>query len=92
MQFNLQKLNEVIKSSNLKPAEQEEFLFLFSKISDKKLDAVINVLKDDPNWINKLYKNYETKKKALKQKDKSAWQEILQDEYDTLIKIESLDY
>jgi len=92
MQFNLLKIKEIVKSSGLTPSEQEEFLSLLAKTSNRELDVVLGVFKEDPSWIEKFYKNYQAKKKAIKKKDKTAWRELLQEEYNTLRQIETLDY
>lgn len=86
------KINEIVRSSKLSPAEQEEFLSLLSQSTDEELVAVVNVCKDDQRWIGKLYENYKEKKQAIEKKDTNAWREIVQNEHDALREIESRDY
>jgi len=92
MDFNLIKLDKIIRSSGFELKEKEELLLLFTKASDKELCTLSKLLEKNPNWITEVYKNYITKKKAFRHGDNVVWQKILQQEYNYLREIESLNY
>lgn len=88
MNSNLNKLQKLISSSSLFDEQKKEFLSLFSKAKDKDLKYVVNLFKNDPSYIEKIYGAYRIKSVAFKNKDLKAWRRILQKEYQDLEKIE----
>ena len=88
MSSNLSQLQKLISSSGFSNEQKEEFLGLFSKAKDKDLKYVVDLFKNDPSYIEKMYGVYRTKSVAFKNKDKKAWEKILQKEHQDLEKIE----
>lgn len=88
MSSNLSQLQKLIFSSDLSNEQKEEFLGLFSKAKDEDLKYVVDLFKDDPSYIEKIYGVYRVKSAAFKNKNLKAWREILQKEHQDLEKIE----
>ena len=88
MNSNLSQLQKLIFSSDLSDEQKEEFLGLFSKAKDKDLKYVVDLFKDDPSYMEKIYGVYKVKSVAFKNKDKKAWEKILQKEHQDLEEIE----
>lgn len=88
MNSNLNKLQKLISSSDLFDEQKEEFLSLFSKAKDKDLKCIVDLFKDDPSYIEKIYGVYRVKSVAFKNKNLKAWREILQKEHQDLEEIE----
>lgn len=84
MNSNRKKLQKLIVTSNLKKQDQRNLLALFSQTKDKELQSVIDLFKKDPKYICIINNVYNVKASALKSRDKKAWREILQHEYESL--------
>lgn len=59
-----------------------------SSLSKKDLKFIIDLFEKYPEQIEILNKFYKLKRKALKNKDRKAWDNILQQEYKILEEIE----
>ena len=77
---NLDKLKNFIKKSKLSAKDTEYFISFFAKAEDKDLDLVIEVLRENPDWILKINKNIKDKARALKKQDQKAWDKIIAQE------------
>jgi hypothetical protein len=88
MNSNLSQLQKLISSSDLFDEQKEEFLDLFSEAKDEDLKYIVDLFKNDPSYIEKMYGVYRVKSVVFKNKDKKAWEKILQQEYRDLEKIE----
>ena len=88
MTSNLNKLQKIISSSSLFDEQKKEFLSLFSKAKDKDLKCIVDLVRDDPSYIEKIYGVYRVKSAAFRNKDLKTWKKILQKEYQDLEKIE----
>lgn len=91
MSSNLSQLQKLISSSGLSGEQKEEFLSLFSKAKDEDLKYIVELFKDDPSYIEKIYEAYRVKSAAFKNKDLKSWKKILQKEYQDLEKIEKFN-
>ncbi|MBU0620030.1 MAG: hypothetical protein V1768_03860 [Patescibacteria group bacterium] len=84
---NLEKIKNLILSSNLTTEEQKEFLNLLSQIQEKDLEGILSLFEENKDWMKKFYNNYKFKKQAFENKDKNLWNKILDEEKEELEKI-----
>ncbi len=89
MDSNLIKFQKVISKSGLLKEDQDSFKKLFSKASSRDLKFIIDLFEKYPEQIEILNKFYKLKRETLKNKDKKAWNDILQQEYKILEEIEN---
>ena len=86
MSPNLESLARLIRDSNLGEGAKEELIMLFGCLNQKDIDNVVEVFSEMPELIEKIYQNYQAKKAALVKKDRSAWEDILKEEFMYLLK------
>lgn len=88
MNSNLAKLKKMLSESDTPQENQDNFLDLFSGASNEDLMDIVNLFERHPEQIKTLNKFYKFKIKAFKNKDKKAWEEILDQEYQALEELE----
>ena len=84
MSSNLIKLKKLIFHSDLKDADKENLIALFSQAKDKDLKIVVDLFRKDPRYIKIINNVFKAKRKAFQKKDKILWQMILVEEYKSL--------
>ena len=77
---NLDKIKQLLSSSELKQDEQDELYVLFSAKSDVELEPVFALFSEDPGFIKTISQNFIAKRKAIADDDPGAWQTVLQNE------------
>jgi len=80
METNFQKIKELVLTSDIPPADQEELLLTFSKAKDAELESVLKLFSKDISWIRKISDNLKAKNTAAVTGDSDLWKRILQDE------------
>ncbi len=88
MNFNLIKIQKLISKSELTKEDQGNLLNLFSKAKDEDLRDTVDLFEENSSQIKIISDVYKAKIKAFKNKDKKAWEKILQQEHQDLEKIE----
>lgn len=88
MKTNLQKIKELLSNSRLSLQEQEELIILFSRTRDSDLEPVAKLFFENPDWIEKISKNYQSKQKAVTSQNLNDWQKIIQEEESLLKELE----
>lgn len=51
---NLEKIKNLILSSNLTTEEQKEFLNLLSQIQEKDLEGILSLFEENKDWMKKI--------------------------------------
>lgn len=75
-----QRIKIIVERSSLSALQQREFLLLFAQTKDSALAPVLELFLADVHWVDRLYKNYEAKKKALITGSMDAWKDVIQEE------------
>ena len=80
MQTNLEKIKNIIQSSQLSDSDKKELLDVFEKVKDSDLIEIAELLENDPVFVSQLSKNLKAKRIALELKNSDMWQKILETE------------
>ena len=80
-----EQIKRVIAESNLAQEEKDEFSQIISKANTEQLQAIENILSENPEFVATLYKNYKDKLSALAEKDTHQWKKILDKEKDLML-------
>jgi len=80
----IKKLKKSILMSKLSKRDQDNLITLFLEASDRDLKTILNLFEKYPEQIEIVNKFYKAKTKAFKNKDKAAWEDILQQEHEFL--------
>lgn len=83
----MNKIQSLLKKSNLNIAEQTELDNVLNLLPVTELNKLCDFLESHPEWVEKLYKNYKQKKIAASSKDLRKWQDIFNQEKEELKKI-----
>lgn len=84
-QNTYQQIREVIENSKLEDSEKREFAEVFARTKEAPLKPVLKLFKNNPDWIEILYKNYLEKKHAFVVGSMSEWKGILEKEKKEII-------
>lgn len=76
----LDKLKSMIMQSSLSSDEQRDFIGALSQADDAVLQPIMDLCAEHEEWIERLYKNYKTKKSAQVAQDIKSWENILETE------------
>ena len=88
---NLEKIKNIIQSSELKDNEKKNFikaLSILAVMEDKDLSDLVTLLEKEPEWVPILYYNLMAKRLAAKINDPKLWQQIFKMEKEMFEKIE----
>lgn len=80
----LTELKKYIFSSSLSSEKQFAFILLVSSISEEKMDALLELFREDVEWVEKMYDNYTKKEEAFSDKNIGAMETILTEEKKTI--------
>lgn len=75
-----QQIKNVVEHSSLSALQQREFLLLFAQTKETALKPVLDLFLKDIGWVERLYENYEAKKKAIITGSMDAWKDVVQKE------------
>lgn len=84
----LNDLKKIIKKSELSSVEAKEMVNFFSHAGANDLAIIIEVFKQEPEWIVKIGNNIKAKKKILSSRNKKVWRKIIEKEKADLLKVE----
>ena len=88
MDYNFLELQKLILKSDLSQEDQKNLLALFSRAKDEDLKDIVNLFATNTKYIEIISNVHKAKSKALREKDKKAWREILKQEYKGLEALE----
>ena len=88
MDYNFLELQKLILKSGLNQEDQKNLLALFSRAKDEDLKDIVNLFATNTKYIEIISNVHKAKSKALREKDKKAWREILEQEYKGLEALE----
>ncbi len=77
---NFQKISQLVKSSELSSQDQKLFLDILSKATEVDLMPLLELFKEDPSSISKIFQNYQAKRFVLLSKDQNLWEKIIVEE------------
>ncbi len=75
-----QQIQELIEASELKDIQKREFAEVFARTKEAPLRPVLKLFKEDPDWVEILYKNYSEKKHAFVTGSISEWRGVVEKE------------
>ena len=84
MNTNLQKIKDVIYTSNLSIIEQEELTDLFSRAKDEELEGLATLISHNTAMVRLMSDNYQAKIAAYATGDADLWKNILDKEQQML--------
>lgn len=76
----MDQIKLLLTKSDLTPEQQNELFVILKLLPVIEVDELSNFLAIHPEWIGKLYQNYERKKGAAISKNNKKWQEIFDEE------------
>lgn len=82
-----QKIHEIIETSSLTHEEKRDFTELFAQTKEEALRPVLKLLENDSEWVEKLYKNYLSKKEAMTTGSMDAWKDAIKKEKEELDRV-----
>ncbi|PIR97701.1 MAG: hypothetical protein COT91_00025 [Candidatus Doudnabacteria bacterium CG10_big_fil_rev_8_21_14_0_10_41_10] len=68
---------DLVLKSDLSDEDKFTFVMLFSRSTDEELDVVLKLMKEDLDWVKKMFRNYKMKIEAKISKDSKKWDDIL---------------
>lgn len=80
MRPNLKKIQLLLEGSTLTNQQQHELVGFLALADDQDLQGVVGLFCERNELIAILYQNIKEKRRALKNKDSSAWQQIFKNE------------
>lgn len=86
MALNIEKFKTLLADSDLPEEEQQELVDVFSRASDADLEPIVQLLSEDPKWIQIVADNYRDKKNAIRANDPAAWEQIIKNEEQVLVR------
>jgi len=76
----MDKIPSLFAKFNLSTDAQNELFKVLKLLPLAELNELCDFLKIHPEWIIKLYDNYQSKKQAADKADSKLWQKILEQE------------
>jgi hypothetical protein len=76
----LELLKQELALSALSPENQEEFIGFLGRMPGRYLIDILEMAKEDPNFLNFLWSNYDKKNKAFKMHDETLLNDVLKEE------------
>jgi hypothetical protein len=76
----LELLKQELALSTLGSAEQIEFIGFLGRMPGRYLIDILDMAKEDPNFLSFLWSNYDKKNKAFKMHDETLLNDVLKEE------------
>lgn len=76
----LELLKQELALSTLGPAEQTEFIGFLARMPGRYLIDILDMSKEDSNFLSFLWSNYDKKNKAFKMHDETLLNDVLKEE------------
>ena len=77
MKSNFEKIKTLIAKSKISFPDKEELILILTKATDEELKPILNLIKSDLSWVNKINSNYKAKQVALATNNSNLWKKIL---------------
>ena len=79
-QNTYQQIQAIIAESRLGDIEKREFGEVFARTKEDALGPILELFRQDSEWVTKLYDNYRQKKDAVVTGSLDAWRDVIDKE------------
>ncbi|MCK5027276.1 MAG: hypothetical protein KAS07_02570 [Candidatus Pacebacteria bacterium] len=81
MAEDIEKIKHIASQYTLLTKREEiDFITVLHRSTPQDVKNLRNLFEEDPRWVAHFYENYQTKRRALQQRDTNAWDRIIEKE------------